>query len=121
MTRTAFRGDVGRSRLVATTNAWAAYVEPVASITRSGCHRHRSDAVRTALSGEVRDWLEDRSLAAKSLESMTQDELDEVYDAAYIALINAAPIVRSYTARQDTGRYPVWIAGIEGCVSANGV
>jgi len=28
--------------------------------------------------------------------------------------MNAAPNVRSYTARQDKGTYPVWIAGIEG-------
>jgi hypothetical protein len=70
--------------------------------------------VRTALSGEVRDKLEDRSLATKSLDSMTEDELDEIYEAAYSALMNAAPIVRSYTARQDKGPYPIWIAGIEG-------
>ena len=93
---------------------WAADVEPAAEH-----HAHRLspvqiDAVRTALSGEVRDWLEDRSLATKSLGSMTRDELDEVYDAAYSAIMNAAPIVRSYTARQDKRLYPVWIAGIEG-------
>lgn len=72
------------------------------------------NAVRSALTGEVRDWLEDRSLATKSLDSMKQDELDEVYEAAYSALRNAAPIVRSYTAQQNEGPYSVWIAGIDG-------
>jgi hypothetical protein len=72
------------------------------------------DAVRAALPGEVRDWLEDRSLATKSLDSMTQDESNELYNAAYNALMNAAPIIRSYTARQDKGSYPVWIAGVAG-------
>jgi len=72
------------------------------------------DDVRSALSGEVRDWLEDSGLVTKQLDSMMQEELDEVHDAVYRALMNAAPIVRSYTARQDRGTYPVWIAGIEG-------
>ena len=72
------------------------------------------DAVRTALASEGRDWLEDRSLATTALDSMTQEESDAVHDAAYRALMNAAPIVRSYTARRDTGIYPIWIAGIEG-------
>lgn len=72
------------------------------------------DAVRTALLAEVCEWLEHRSLATKPLDAMTQDELDEVRDAAFSALMNAAPIVRSYTARQDKGSYPVWITGIDG-------
>lgn len=72
------------------------------------------NAVRTALAGEVCDWLDDRSLATKSLDAMTLEELDAVRDAAYSAVINAAPIVRSYTARQDKDPYPIWIAGIEG-------
>jgi hypothetical protein len=72
------------------------------------------DAARTALTAEVRDWLEDRSLATRSLGSMTQDELDAVHEASCSALMNAAPIVRSYTARQDREPFPVWIAGIEG-------
>lgn len=72
------------------------------------------EAVRTELPDEVRDWLEDRSLATRSLDSMTPDELDEIYDAVYSALMNAAPIVRSYTAQQSEGPYPVWITGIEG-------
>jgi hypothetical protein len=93
---------------------WAAEVEPAAEYQARRLSAAQIDAVRTALSGEVRDWLEDRSLVTKSLESMTQDELEEIYDAAYSALMNAAPIVRSYTARQDKGAYPVWIAGIEG-------
>lgn len=93
---------------------WAADVEPAAEYQALRLSPAQIDAVRTVLSGEVRDWLEDRSLAAKSLDSMTQDELDDVYDAAYSALMNAAPIVRSYTARQDKGPYPVWITGIEG-------
>jgi hypothetical protein len=93
---------------------WAADVEPAAEYQALRLSAAQIDAVRTALSGEVRDWLEDRSLGTKSLDSMTQDESDEVYDAAYSALMNAAPIVRSYTARQDKGAYPVWIAGIEG-------
>jgi len=90
---------------------WAPDLEPAAE--NHALRLSPIDAVRTALSGEVRDWLEDRSLATKSLDSMTQDELDEVYDAAHSALMNAAPIVRSYTAPQDKGTYPVWIAGIE--------
>jgi|LNFM01.1.fsa_nt_gb hypothetical protein len=72
------------------------------------------DAVRTALLAEVREWLEHRSLAAKALAEMTPDELDEVRDASYRALMNAAPIVRSYTARQDQGPFPIWITGIDG-------
>jgi hypothetical protein len=71
-------------------------------------------AVRTALAGEVCEWLEDRSLATKSLDSMTREESNAVHDAAYRALMNAAPIVRSYTARQHKEPYPIWIAGIEG-------
>jgi len=93
--------------------SWAPDLEPAAENHALRLSPAQIDAVRTALSGEVRDWLEDRSLATKSLDSMTQDELDEVYDAAHSALMNAAPIVRSYTARQDKGTYPVWIAGIE--------
>jgi len=93
---------------------WTPDLEPAA-----GDHAHRLtpaqiDAVRTALPGEVRDWLEDRSLATKPLDSMTPLEWGEVYDAAFHALMNAAPIVRSYTARRDKGPYPIWIAGIEG-------
>jgi hypothetical protein len=72
------------------------------------------DAVRTVLAGEVCDWLEDRSLATKSLDSMTREEANAVHDAAYHAVMNAAPIVRSYTARQHEDPYPIWIAGIEG-------
>ena len=72
------------------------------------------DAVRTALTSEVRDWLEDRSLATTSLGSMTKEQLISVHDAAYSALMNAAPIVRSYTARQGRDPYPIWIAGIDG-------
>jgi hypothetical protein len=72
------------------------------------------DAVRTVLAGEVCDWLEDRSLATKSLDSMTREESIAVHDAAYYAVMNAAPIVRSYTARQHEDPYPIWIAGIEG-------
>jgi hypothetical protein len=72
------------------------------------------DAVRTALAGEVRDWLEDRSLATKTLGSMTKEQLNAVHDAAYSALMNAAPIVRSYTARKGRDPYPIWIAGIDG-------
>ena len=74
------------------------------------------DCVRTALAGEVSEWLEDRSLATRALGSMTQEESDAVHDAAYSALMNAAPIVRSYTARRgkDKGPYPIWIAGFEG-------
>ncbi len=72
------------------------------------------DAVRTALLAEVRDWLEDRSLATQPLDAMTQGELDDVHDAAFSALLNAAPIVRSYTARQEKETYPVWITGIDG-------
>lgn len=71
-------------------------------------------AVRTALADEVCEWLEDRSLATKSLDSMTREESDAVHDAAYHALVNAAPIVRSYTARQHKEPYHIWIAGIEG-------
>lgn len=94
--------------------SWAPDLEPAAENYALRLSPAQIDAVRTALSGEVRDWLEDRTLATKLLDSMTQDELDEVYDAAHSALMNAAPIVRSYTARQDKGTYPVWIAGIEG-------
>ena len=72
------------------------------------------NAVRSALADELCEWLEDRSLATKSLDSMTEEELDAVYDAAFNAVMNAAPIVRSYTARQGQDRYPIWIAGIEG-------
>ena len=72
------------------------------------------DAVRAALAAEVCDWLEDRSLATKALGSMTQEESDAIHDAAYSALMNAAPIVRSYTARQDKTPYPIWITGLEG-------
>ncbi len=93
---------------------WVADIEPAAEYHALRLSPAQIDAVRTELSGEVRDWLEDRSLATKSLKSMTQDELAEVYDAAYSALMNAAPIVRSYSARQDKGPYPVWIAGIDG-------
>ena len=93
---------------------WAADVEPAADYQARKLSAAQIDAVRTALTAEVRDWLEDRSLVTKSLDSMTQDESDEVHDAAYSALMNAAPIVRSYTARKDKGPYPVWIAGIEG-------
>lgn len=71
-------------------------------------------AVRTALADEVCEWLEDRSLATKSLDSMTREESQAVHDAAYHALMNAAPIVRSYTARQHKEPYHIWIAGIEG-------
>lgn len=71
-------------------------------------------AVRTALADEVCEWLEDRSLATKSLDSMTREESNAVHDAAYHALMNAAPIVRSYTARQHKEPYHIWIAGIEG-------
>lgn len=71
------------------------------------------DAVRVALPDEVGDWLEDRSLATKPLDSMTRDELDLVHDAAYSALMNAAPIVRSYTARRGRDPFPVWITGID--------
>lgn len=72
------------------------------------------DAVRSALPGEVSDWLEDRSLATKALGAMSPEESDAVHDAAYSALMNAAPIVRSYTARQDKGPYPIWITGFAG-------
>ena len=72
------------------------------------------DAVRAALPDEVGGWLEDRRLATTSLDAMTQDELAQIYDAAFSALMNAAPIVRSYTARRNLQSYPVWIAGIEG-------
>lgn len=72
------------------------------------------DAVRQALTSEVRDWLDDRSLATKSFDAMTPSERDDVHGAACNALMNAAPIVRSYTAQQGQGPYPVWIAGIEG-------
>ena len=71
-------------------------------------------SVRTALAGEVCEWLEDRSLATRPLDSMTREEFNAVHDAAYHALMNAAPIVRSYTARQHREPYPIWIAGIEG-------
>jgi hypothetical protein len=71
------------------------------------------DAVRVVLPDEVGDWLEDRSLATKPLDSMTRDELDLVHDAAYSALMNAAPIVRSYTARRGRDPFPVWITGID--------
>ena len=93
---------------------WVADIEPAAEYHALRLSLAQIDAVRTELSGEVRDWLEDRSLATKSLKSMTQDELADVYDAAYSALMNAAPIVRSYSAQQDKGPYPVWIAGIDG-------
>jgi hypothetical protein len=72
------------------------------------------DAVRTALLAEVRDWLEHGDLATKALEAMTPDELEEVRDASYSALMNAAPIVRSYTARQNQEPFPIWITGIDG-------
>jgi hypothetical protein len=72
------------------------------------------DAARAALAGEVCEWLEDRSLATRPLGSMTQDERDAIHDASCSALMNAAPIVRSYTARHDRETFPVWIAGIEG-------
>jgi len=107
--------ELNRANLLAMKDLpWAPDLEPAAENHALRLSLAQIDAVRTALSGEVRDWLEDRSLATKSLDSMTQDELDEVYDAAHSALMNAAPIVRSYTARQDKGTYPVWIAGIEG-------
>jgi len=93
---------------------WAPDLEPAAENHALRLSLAQIDAVRTALSGEVRDWLEDRSLATKSLDSMTQDESNELYNAAYNALMNAAPIIRSYTARQDKGSYPVWIAGVAG-------
>lgn len=86
---------------------------PVPNHTSALSHA-QINAVRTALTGEVRDWLEDRSLATKSLDSMTKEQLDAVHDAAYSALMNAAPIVRSYTAREDRDPYPIWIAGIDG-------
>ena len=73
------------------------------------------DAVRTALAGEVRDWLGDPSLATRPLASMTQEESDAVCDAAYSALMNAAPIVRSYTARRDKGTYPSGSQASKGC------
>ena len=76
--------------------------------------RMQIDAVRTELRDEVCEWLEDRSLTTKSLDSMTQEESDEIHDAAFRALMNAAPILRSYTARQDKAPYPIWIAGIDG-------
>lgn len=72
------------------------------------------DAVRTALLTEVRDWLEDRSLAVKPLDAMSPAELDDIRAASCSALMNAAPIVRSYTARQDHGLFPIWITGIDG-------
>jgi hypothetical protein len=103
------------AKLLAMKNLpWAPDLEPAVPDHALRLSPAQIDAVRTALSAEVRDWLENRSLATKSLDSMTQDELDEVYDAAHNALMNAAPIIRSYTARQDKGPYPIWIAGIEG-------
>jgi hypothetical protein len=72
------------------------------------------DAVRAALPGEVRDWLEDGELASRPLAALTPDEHGEVHDASWSALMNAAPIVRSYTARESAVTYPIWIAGIDG-------
>jgi hypothetical protein len=92
---------------------WAPTLSRRRRITRSDCPRHRLMLCGLRCRAKCA-MARRRSLATKSLDSMTQDELDEVYDAAHSALMNAAPIVRSYTARQDKGTYPVWIAGIEG-------
>lgn len=93
---------------------WAPEQEPALPNHALRLSPAQIDLVRTALNGEVRDWLEDRSLATKPLDAMSPGESSDVYAAAFNALMNAAPIVRSYTAQQDQGPYPVWIAGIEG-------
>lgn len=80
----------------------------------NGLSPKQVDAARTALRDEVCEWLEDPGLVWKPLASMSPEESNAIHDAAYSALMNAAPIVRSYTARQDKGPYPIWIAGIEG-------
>lgn len=72
------------------------------------------NAVRLALGAEMRDWLDEPELLTRPAALMSEDELNEIRLAAHHALTNAAPIVRSYTADQGSGPYPVWIAGIEG-------
>jgi hypothetical protein len=75
---------------------------------------HHIDAIRLHLRAEVADGLEDGSLLDKPISDMTTDEWAQLHDAAQYGLMNAGPVVRSYTAQQDKGPYPVWIAGVEG-------
>jgi hypothetical protein len=75
---------------------------------------HQLDAIRTHLRAAVADWLEDAVLLDKKISAMTTAEWAQLHDAAQDALMNTGPIVRSYTAQQDKGPYPVWIAGVDG-------
>jgi hypothetical protein len=39
---------------------------------------------------------------------------DELYEAAYDALTNEAPVIKSYTGEQDKGAYDITIRGVPG-------
>jgi hypothetical protein len=89
--------------------------EPVAPRgTPQGLSSAQIETVRNALPGEVLEWLEDRTLAIKPLDAISLEERQHLHDAVFSALMNAAPIVRSYSARRGSVSFPVWIAGLEG-------